>query len=184
MAPAIPKDSVVLVTGVNGYIGSHIADQLMEAGYKVRGTTRSISKVQGLDALWEKKFGVGRFEVAIVDDMSHEGAFNEALKGVSGVAHVASNVTFNSDPNKVIPEVLAGVNGILKSATKEPSVKRFVYTSSSTAATAPRPNQEFAIDTSSWNDADIKAAHQPPPYQDDRKWAVYGASKTEGEQAV
>lgn len=83
MAPAIPKDSVVLVTGVNGYIGSHIADQLMEAGYKVRGTTRSISKVQGLDALWEKKFGVGRFEVAIVDDMSHEGAFNEALKGIS-----------------------------------------------------------------------------------------------------
>jgi nucleoside-diphosphate-sugar epimerase len=66
--------------------------------------------------------------------------------GVSGVTHVASNLTFDSDPNKVIPEVLAGVNGILKSAAKEPSVKRFVYTSSSTAITAPIPNKEFIID--------------------------------------
>jgi nucleoside-diphosphate-sugar epimerase len=83
MSAAIPKDSIVLVTGVNGYIGSHVADQLMEAGYRVRGTTRSASKVQDLGALWEKKFGPGRFEVAIVKDMSHEGAFDEAVKGLN-----------------------------------------------------------------------------------------------------
>lgn len=83
MALAIPKDSVVLVTGVNGYIGSHVADQLMEAGYKVRGTARNVSKAQDLAALWEKKFGVGRFEVVTVEDMSREGAFDEALKGIS-----------------------------------------------------------------------------------------------------
>ena len=29
---------------------------------------------------------------------------------VSGVAHVASNTTFDPDPNKVIPEVLDGIN--------------------------------------------------------------------------
>lgn len=82
MAPAIPKDSIVLVTGVNGYIGSHVADQLMEAGYRVRGTTRNIVKVQALVALWEKKFGGGRFEAVTVEDMSHDGAFDEALKGM------------------------------------------------------------------------------------------------------
>jgi nucleoside-diphosphate-sugar epimerase len=81
MAPAIPKDSIVLVTGVNGYIGSHLADQLMEAGYRVRGTTRNISKVQGLKVLWEKKFGKDRFEMVTVADMSHDGAFDEAVKG-------------------------------------------------------------------------------------------------------
>jgi hypothetical protein len=37
--------------------------------------------VQGLTALWEKKFGRGRFEAVIVGDMSHDGAFNEAIKG-------------------------------------------------------------------------------------------------------
>lgn len=81
MSPAIPKGSLVLVTGVNGYIASHVADQLMEAGYRVRGTTRSLSKVEGLSAFWEKKFGKDRFEFVTVIDMSHDGAFAEAIKG-------------------------------------------------------------------------------------------------------
>jgi nucleoside-diphosphate-sugar epimerase len=81
MTPAIPKDSLVLVTGVNGYIASHVADQLMEAGYRVRGTTRNLSKVEGLSALWEKKFGKDRFEFVAVGDMSNNGAFDKAIKG-------------------------------------------------------------------------------------------------------
>lgn len=81
MEPAIPKDSVVLVTGVNGYIGSNVADQLMEAGYRVRGTARDLSKAQGLSSFWEQKFGQDRFEIVTVADMSHDGAFDEAVKG-------------------------------------------------------------------------------------------------------
>lgn len=81
MAPAIPKDSLVLVTGVNGYIGSHIADQLLEAGYRVRGTTRSLEKVKGLSALWEQKYGPGKVEFIVISDMSRAGAFDEAVKG-------------------------------------------------------------------------------------------------------
>ncbi len=53
-APAIPKDSLVLVTGVNGYIASHIADQFLEAGYRVRGTARSASKAQPLADVFER----------------------------------------------------------------------------------------------------------------------------------
>jgi nucleoside-diphosphate-sugar epimerase len=97
---------------------------------------------------------------------------------------VASNLSFDSDPNKVIPEVLAGINGILKSVARESSVRRFVYTSSSTAITAPFPNKEISIDEKGWNEADIKAAWAPPPYTADRKWAVYGASETEAEKAL
>lgn len=76
------------------------------------------------------------------------------------------------------------LQGILKSAANEPSVKRFVYTSSSTAATLPIPNKEFTIDTDTWNDAIIKKAWAPPPYRKDRVLAVYGSSKTEGEKAL
>jgi nucleoside-diphosphate-sugar epimerase len=83
MSPAIPKHSIVLVTGCNGFIASHVADQLLEAGYRVRGTVRNIPKIQGLAALWEKKFGTGRFEVANVADMSKDGAFDEAMQGNS-----------------------------------------------------------------------------------------------------
>ncbi len=43
---------------------------------------------------------------------------------------------------------------------------------------------EFIIDSNSWNEEAIKAAWAPPPYTEDRKWAVYGSSKTEGEKAL
>ncbi|KAH6673670.1 hypothetical protein B0J14DRAFT_667193 [Halenospora varia] len=184
MALAIPKDSIVLVTGCNGYIGSHIVDQLLEAGYRVRGTTRNLKKIQNLSALWQTKFGPGRFEAITVEDMATEGVFDEAIKGVSGIAHVASILTFDSNPEKVIPDVLKGVRGIMNSAAKEPSVKRFVYTSSSTAATAPIHNKEFLIDSNMWNEKQIKEAHAPPPIKPERSWAVYGASKAEAEKAV
>jgi len=85
MALAIPKGSIVLVTGVNGFIGSHVADQLMEAGYRVRGTTRHVSKVQELSALWKQKFGKGIFEVYTVEDMAKEGAFDDAVKGIINI---------------------------------------------------------------------------------------------------
>ena len=46
--------SVVLVTGASGYIATHVIKQLQEAGYKVRGTVRSLSdeaKVKHLNDL-------------------------------------------------------------------------------------------------------------------------------------
>jgi nucleoside-diphosphate-sugar epimerase len=106
------------------------------------------------------------------------------LEGVTAIAHVASTLTFDPNPNKVIPEVLGGINGILKSAAASPSVKRFVYTSSSTAATAAIPNKKFDITTDTWNETDIKAAWAPPPYEDSRKWSVYASSKAEAEKAL
>lgn len=35
--------AVVLVTGMSGYIAAHVTQQLQEAGYRVRGTVRSLS---------------------------------------------------------------------------------------------------------------------------------------------
>ena len=43
-------------------------------------------------------------------------------------------------------------------------------------------NKKFHVDASSWNDADVEAAWAPPPYNEDRKIAVYAASKTLAEK--
>lgn len=106
------------------------------------------------------------------------------IAGVSGIAHVASNLSFDPDPHKVIPEVLAGVKSLLKSAAAEPSVKRFVYTSSSAATTLSAPETKKHIDTHTWNEEAIAKAWAPPPYEKERAPAVYAASKTEAEKAV
>ena len=79
--PAIPKGSVVLVTGVNGYIASHIAEQLLEHGYRVRGTVRDAFKADYMHALFDEKYGGDAFEVQIIKDMATDGAFDEVMKG-------------------------------------------------------------------------------------------------------
>lgn len=88
MAPAstntgIPKDSWVLVTGVNGYVASHTADQLLQQGYRVRGTVRDPSKSRWIEHLFHEKYGADRFELVRVDDMTAPGAFDQAVKGKS-----------------------------------------------------------------------------------------------------
>jgi nucleoside-diphosphate-sugar epimerase len=182
MATAIPKNSTVLVTGINGFIASHVADQLLLAGFNVRGTARTLSKGSSAKIALEARHPDANISLVVVPDMAQAGAFDEAIKGVSGIIHVASNISFDANPNNVIPEVVAGIKGILESAAAEPSVKRFVYTSSSVAAACTRPNHRFVVDSSTWNEFAIEAAHKPPPY-DGRGYIVYSASKAEGEKA-
>lgn len=79
---AVPKNSTFLVTGVNGYIGSHTADQLLLAGYKVRGTVRDASRAQWVQELFDAKYGSGKFELFVVPKMNVEGAWDEAIKGL------------------------------------------------------------------------------------------------------
>ena len=81
--PLIPKGSTVLVTGVNSFLGSHIADQLLTDGYNVRGTVRSKSKGEELLQDFANIYGRGRFELAIVEDIASNYAFDEAIKGKS-----------------------------------------------------------------------------------------------------
>lgn len=79
----MPKGSWILVTGVNGYVASHTADQLLQHGYKVRGTVRNLSKNWWIKDLFDRKYGAGRFEIAQVEGMTSPGAFDHAVKGKS-----------------------------------------------------------------------------------------------------
>jgi uncharacterized protein YbjT (DUF2867 family) len=79
---AFPPGSLVLVTGASGFIATHIIDQLLLAGYKVRGTVRSDKKAAWTAALFAERHGAGKFSAIIVPGMSTEGAFDEAVKGM------------------------------------------------------------------------------------------------------
>ena len=77
----VPRDSLVLVTGVTGFIGSHIADQCLKAGFRVRGATRDTKKAAWVKDVLDRGYGPGRFEAVVVKDMAEDGAFDEAMKG-------------------------------------------------------------------------------------------------------
>ncbi|KAJ7591559.1 hypothetical protein C8J56DRAFT_825747 [Mycena floridula] len=81
-----PSEETVLITGVNGFVGSHLATQLLAEGYTVRGTARG-SKFDEVKAAEISKNP--RFQLIQMDDIPG-GDFTEALKGVTAVMHVAA----------------------------------------------------------------------------------------------
>ncbi|PNP77063.1 hypothetical protein FNYG_09676 [Fusarium nygamai] len=183
--PAIPKGSLVLVTGVNGLLGSHVAKQFLEYGYKVRGTVRDVEKNSWLTAAFDKQYGEGNFELVAVADLTDEKALTEAAKGTAVIAHTASIMSMDSDPNNVIPAVIDFAVAAIKAAYAEPSVKRFVFTSSSSAAVvSQRDVPGVKVTEESWSEGAIKKAWADPPYTPDRRGAVYAASKAQAEQAI
>jgi nucleoside-diphosphate-sugar epimerase len=179
--PRLPLGSRILVTGVNGLVASNVAAQALSFGYKVRGTVRNIEKAQWMQDRFDKEYP-GSFELVAVPDLAADGAFDDAVKGVSGIAHIASIIGY-VDPNKMIPGVVDGSLNVLKAARKEPTVQAVVLTSSSWAAATPIPDKVYHIDSSLWNEDAVKQAWAPPPYEQDRLMAVYAASKVEGEKA-
>ncbi|KAH7133769.1 hypothetical protein EDB81DRAFT_658571 [Dactylonectria macrodidyma] len=182
---AIPKGSTVLVTGANGFLGSHTVDQFLHHGYRVRGTVRDPVRDAWLTTLFDGKYGKERFELVKVSDMAVDGAFDEVAKGVSAIAHTATVVIFDPNPHNVVPATISGAVNALKAAYAEPSVRRFVLTSSATAALFPSPDQPGEIVTEeSWNENAVKQAWAEPPYTPERSLAVYAASKTQAEQEV
>lgn len=180
--PAIPKGSLVLVTGANGFIGSNISDQLLKLGYKVRGTTRNPAKNTWITSLFDGKYGTGNFELVSVPDMEAPNAFDEAVRGVSAVVHTATNFTMSPDPHAVIPGTVAGTINAMASAMREPTVRRFVLTSSSASALIPKPDTPGVVTTETWNDEIVEIAFRDPPYEPERAYPVYAASKTLSEK--
>ncbi|KAK4494470.1 hypothetical protein PRZ48_014768 [Zasmidium cellare] len=194
--------SLILVTGANGYIGSTIVDVLLEEGYRVRGTVRNDKP--WLQNFFDEKHGANKFELAIIPDLSVQAEFGKALQGVDGVVHVASDLTLDTDAEKVIQGTIDHTLAVIKSAAKVSSIKSLVLTSSSTACLMPQPGVKGIVidegwskrtekskaamtdllNTDTWNDASVAAARNPNTPKQVLPYTIYAASKTEGERAL
>jgi nucleoside-diphosphate-sugar epimerase len=182
----IAKGGRVFVTGISGLVGSHVADHLLRAGYCVRGAVQTEQDREMIQDMYRGRHrdATELLETVVVADMKVPGAFKGLLADCDGVAHVASDLSFSPDPNVVITGCVNGINAILKEAQSTPSVKRFVYTSSSNAATRPLVGEPKHVDSTSWNDDILGEAWAAPPYKDSRAYAVYAASKVACERAA
>ncbi|KAF5000803.1 hypothetical protein FGRMN_1410 [Fusarium graminum] len=184
-ATAIPKGSWVLVTGANGHTGSHIAFEFLKRGFKVRGTVRDLESSQWLlnDHLASPHAKRGGLEL-IVADTSKPDDYDKAVQGMTAVVHVAIVSDLVADPNIAIPATVESALSVCRSAAKAPSVKRFVFTSTFWANNFPTPGTNETITDNTWNDAAVKAAWAPPPYEADRILPVYFAAKAEAEKSI
>jgi nucleoside-diphosphate-sugar epimerase len=78
---ALPPSSLILVTGANGYIGSHVVNQLLRFGYRVRGTVRDAQNSAWLTELFNKMYEKGDFELIEIKDLTRKNNFLEPMKG-------------------------------------------------------------------------------------------------------
>lgn len=75
--------SLVLISGVNGYIASRTAETFLQAGYSVRGTVRSSKSGKALLDVLSEYASSGQLELVEVPDITVAGAFDEAVKGTN-----------------------------------------------------------------------------------------------------
>ncbi|KAI0169146.1 aldehyde reductase [Hypoxylon sp. FL1284] len=180
--------SIVVVTGVNGFIASHIVDQLLQRGYRVRGTVRDVSRNQWVAEYFEKAYGADKFELVEVRDMSAVDVYDDIVRGASGFVHVASPLMDNPDPDSAIKFATDSALRCLEAAAKEPGMQRVVLTSSSGACVEAVPNKVFTVDANSWNEWAVEAAYAGAGSAKAGELAhlgnVYAASKTRSEQAA
>ncbi len=111
--------SRVLLTGGTGFLGSHVAELLVEAGHDVRATIRPTSDTRWLDPLPIE---------TVVADLEDPGRLAAALDGISDVMHVGG-VTVASDP-AVFDRVNAAGTAALAAAAGRAGIERFVLISS------------------------------------------------------
>jgi len=179
--PLPPSKSLILVTGVTGYIAAHVAEQLLQKGYSVRGTVRTASKAEYLKKRFEQ-YGQDKFSYVIVEDLIKDGAFDEAVKGVQGIMHVASPFHFNiTDPYKdLIEPAKKGTISLLQAAHKNgQEVARVVVTSSFAAVAQPKDGTGYVYTEEDWNtfsSEEVKKTGDP--------MHAYRSSKYEAEKAA
>lgn len=177
---SVTNKGLVLVTGANGFIAARTVEAFLDAGYSVRGTVRSIASSKALlDAL--KHYG-DRFSLSEVPEITAAGAFDEAIKGVAYVAHLAAPVSFMfTDPEPVLKAAIQGTTGILESAVGESSVRHFVLMSSIVAVISPKDGPHVFTEEN-WNTvAEDTVAEKG---RGAGGYLIYQASKTAAERAL
>lgn len=172
-------NKIILVTGINGYIASHIGLELLKKGYTVRGSSRSTSVEKHLLDGAFKGYD-SQYQHAIVPDMTADGAFDQAVKGVYAIIHTASPVHFNGTTvEDYYGPAVGGVRTILESTKGAgPQLQSFVLTSSIAALSDRWKNSATHVYTEDdWNTSGDGVARK-----EFHAGVAYGASKALAEK--
>ena len=140
----------IFVTGVNGHIGNHIVRDLLEHGYRVRGSVRDLKDESKTAHVLAHASDLGfedRLELVEGDVLDADG-WSEMLSGCDGLFHTAAVYSTRGTATTIIDTANKGTTHLLHAAA-EAGIERIVYTSSTAAVgTAPKGKTK---DESVWN---------------------------------
>ena len=163
----------LLVTGASGFIGTHCILDLLNNGYQVKGTLRQLDRAEHIRAVLKKHTDKADNIEFIQTELTDSLGWEEAMKGCSGVLHVASPVPVVQPKNAddIIIPAREGALNVLRAA-KKMGVKRVVMTSSVSAVHGQGRQGSRLYSESDWTDPE------------DPDQTPYNLSKTFAEKAA
>jgi len=167
------KNEPVLVTGASGFIAIHCIIQLLEQGYRVRGTLRSMAREKELRRTLAKFVQADDRLEFVPANLLDDAGWVEAVRGCEYVLHVASPFppARPKDENDLIRPAREGTLRVLRAAAEQ-GVRRVVLTSSNAAVSAGHPRSKTHFDENDWSLPDSPTIDQ------------YSKSKTLAERAA
>ena len=164
----------VLVTGGSGFIAGHCILHLLQQGYEVRATIRSLAKEgRARDALRDAGMVDDSRLTFVAADLLRDEGWGDAVADVDAVLHVASPVQPGhvANEDEVIVPAREGTLRVLRAA-RDARVKRVVLTSAFHAVGWGHPHGDHVFTERDWTVVDAPGVD------------AYGKSKTLAERAA
>jgi len=128
---------LALVTGASGFVGSHVVDELLRGGARVRCLLRKTSSRRWLE---------GKSIEIVEGDVREEAGLDDAVRGVDWIVH-AAGLTHARSSAEFHDANVHGTELILAAALRHrATIRRFVYISSQAAAGPTRDGRPVTED--------------------------------------
>ena len=147
-----PADTTVLVTGASGFIAQHAIVALLAAGYRVRGTVRSLKRADEITRTLSAHAELGDRFALVEAELTRDDGWREACRGCRFVLHMASPLPAKPPKHKdeLIVPARDGALRVLRAAVAE-RVERVVMTSSVAAVLYGQARDGKTYDESDWS---------------------------------
>ncbi len=172
----------VLVTGASGFLATHCVIQLLEQGYKVRGTLRTLSRENEVRETVRKFVNADDRLEFVSADLKEDAGWEQAVQGCEYVFHVASPFPLlePEHEDELIKPAVEGTLRVLRTAHAA-GVKRVIQVSSNASVSAGHfgENRTFTEDDWSYLDKPIGAYSKSKTLAERAAWDfVNGAENT------
>ena len=178
----------VLLTGISGFLGGHVALQLLAAGYEVVGSVRSLDKANKVRATLTKAGAdISRLNFVTLDLLDDAG-WDAVMDGVKFVQHTASPFVLQTpkDPNELIRPAVEGTRRAIEAALRA-NVERVVLTSSIAAIQYGHANYSRVLTEADWSNPDSPTTGAYPKSKtlaEREAWRLMDAAGRHGDLAV